>query len=323
MSPLKADTVSFGVGEKKLPQGAKAVTYDLARQVVEDAKPDAQQLNYILRKTLSRYVASAKNPNGPICAGGRGLHVRVKTEDSLRDKLTKRGIKTMYGARNVGDLIGGRIVLRDSSPRHVDAILKALAKAHTQGIINICEIEKWTPRAGKMYKNDRDLGYGTSKGLLELENATGLISSVGPQDSGYPAIHIGIRTKNGFKAEIQIMGVDVEDLKDIEDLGYKIRCGTPIPPIYNPMKEELAAAFEEIDKNGLGTHYMDYVNDSYLNAFNAPPQKYNSRKKAPLLKIPYFLPQELDFTNMLQSMERCKRKAALAEANDKQAKGKK
>ncbi len=325
LSPLKADTVSFGVGEKILPEGAKSVPFDLVKRVVQEAQADAQELTFILKKYLSKYVATSKNPEAPIIEGKRGIHVRVKTENSLRDKLTAREITTMYGAKNVGDVIGGRIVLRNSSPKEVDKILKAISDAHKQGALNIYEIEKWIPKAGKIYADTRDLGYGSSKGLAELEKATGLKSSVAPQDSGYPAIHIGIKTKNGFKAEIQIMGVDVEDLKEIEDLGYKIRCGKPIPTLYNPMRSSLYPAFKVLEENKLEDHYMDYVNDSYLFALNYPIQKYNSRKKAPFLQIPYFLPKELDFTNMAEEMEKCRRSASeiLKEVTGKNVKDKK
>lgn len=313
LSPLTKDTVSFGIGEKHLDKGAKSVTHDLAMRVVDEAQDDAQDLKYILKKILSPYVASAQNPDKPILSGDRGIHVRVKSADSLRDKLTSRSITTLYGAKNVGDIIGGRIVLRSASSKDVDSILKAIAKAHTQGALNIYEIEKWIPKAGKMYAQTRDLGYGTSKGLAELENATGLVSSVAPQESGYPAIHIGIKTKNGFKAEIQIMGVDVEDLKEVEDLCYKIRCGKPIPTIYKSMEKILQPAFEELETKKLEGHYMDYVNDSYLNAFNYPVQNFNTRKKAPFLPIPYFLPQVLDFTNIAREMEKCKYEASVIE----------
>lgn len=319
LSPLSVDTVSFGVGEKHLVKGAKSITYDLAMQVVEEAKPDAQDLKFNLKKILSPFIASAKNPNAPIMPGERGIHVRVKSENSLRDKLTSRNITTMYGAKNVGDAIGGRIVLRSAAPKDVDNVIKAMAKGHKQGIFNIYEIEKWTPKVGKIYTDTRDLGYGTSKGLAELEDATGLKSKVGPQDSGYPAIHVGIKTKKGFKAEIQIMGVDVEELKDIEDLGYKIRCGKPIPDKYNPMNKTLLPAFEEIEAKGLEQDYMNYVNDAYLYALNFPAQKFNTRKKAPFIKIPYYLPQELDFTEMAKEMEKC-RNVALAKSKVKPAK---
>jgi hypothetical protein len=157
-----------------------------------------------------------------------------------------------------------------------------------------------------MYIDSRDLGYGSSKGLAELENATGLISSVAPQDSGYPAIHLGIKTKNGFKAEIQIMGIDVEDLKEVEDLGYKIRCGTPVRTLYKPVEAKLLPAFRELEASNREEDYMKYINDSYLFAFNAPAQKFNSKKKTPFLKIPYYLPQELDFANIAKEMEKCR-----------------
>ncbi len=72
---------------------------------------------------------------------------------------------------------------------------------------------------------------------------------------------------------------------------------------------------------------MDYVNDSYLNAFNYPVQNFKTRKKAPFLPIPYFLPQALDFTNIAREMEKCKHEASIiqqsiSKTNKKAPKGK-
>ena len=304
LSPLRVDTVSFGVGEKKLSKTARTISVDLAKKVVSEAEEDAKELRFVLNKYLKPLVAGQKNPNGAICSGERGISVRIKTEDSLRQKVTPRGIKTKWGVKNVGDVIGARLVLRDGSPQAVDKVLFALAEAAKHGAIRITEIEKFNPKQGKIAVKDiEELGYGSAKGRKVLEDASGIISRVGPQPSGYPAIHITIKTRNGYKAEIQIMDVDVEDLKHVEDLGYKIRCGKGVSEKYKKIEKDILPAFEELEEKGLEDAYMDYVSDSYLTAFSAPAQKYNARKKNKFLQIPYYLPQKLDFNYIAQKMQ--------------------
>lgn len=305
LNTLNADTVSFGVGEKKLDsKKPRTINVDLAKKVIEEAREDAQELKFVLHKYLDPLVATAKNPNNPICAGERGIQVRIKSENSLREKVTPRDIRTKFGVKNVGDLIGARIVLRDSNPKAVDKVLIALAEAAKQGALQITEIEKYNPKNGKIpVENIKELGYGTKAGRLALEKAAGIEASVGPKDSGYPAIHITIKTKHGCKAEIQIMGVDVEDLKHVEDLGYKIRCGKGVCEKYEALEPELLPAFEELEEQELEDAYMQYVSDAYLTAFCAPPQKYNTRKKPKFLQIPYYLPADLDFNHIAKRMQ--------------------
>lgn len=301
---LSADTVSFGIGEKKLSKTARTISVDLAKKVVSEAEEDAKEIRFVLNKYLKPFVASQKNPNAPICPGERGISVRIKTEDSLRQKVTPRGIKTKWGVKNVGDVIGARIVLRDGSQHAVDKILFAIADAIKQGALRITEIEKFNPKQGRIAVKDiGELGYGSIKGRKALEEASGIISRVGPQPSGYPAIHITIKTKNGYKAEIQIMDVDVEDLKHVEDLGYKIRCGKGVCEKYKKIEKDILPAFEELEEKGLEDAYLDYVSDSYLTAFSTPAQKFNAKRKTKFLQIPYYLPQKLDFNYIAQKMQ--------------------
>ncbi|MBP3821038.1 hypothetical protein J6G99_05275 [bacterium] len=306
LSQLSVDTVSFGIGEKQLDKTALTIRNELAKKVVKEAKEDAQELKFILNKFLRPYFSTQKHPNNLIRVTNGEIKTRIKGEDSLRKKVTPRMINTKYGVKNVGDLIGARIVLRDSSAGSVDAVLFSIANAVKQGALRIVEIEKYNPVQGKIpVKNIKKLGYGTNNGLNILENVSGVTSQVGTQKSGYPAIHITVKTKHGYKAEIQIMDENVEDLKHVEDICYKIRCNKGVPSKYKNVEADILPSFNDIKSKGLEDSYMDYVKDSYLTAFRSQAKEFKSKIKPKFLQIPYFLPPKLDFNYIAKKMQEC------------------
>jgi len=101
--------------------------------------------------------------------------------------------------------------------------------------------------------------------------------------TGYPAIHLGIMTPEGYKAELQIMGCNVEALKEIEDIYYKAKCGKHIP-------DELAERFTPLMPKTSVPEVQDlmvkYTRDAYLFERLKADKRFNSRVDTEFLVAP-------------------------------------
>ncbi len=295
---LSADTVSFGGKNKVMQNMTNEVSVNLSRKVHNEAERFGKDLLWVLKKYLKPLTASENAPNNPICAGDKGIKIRIKTANSIREKASARDIFKGDELRQMGDLIGSRIILRDTSRESFDKVIKQLIKAVKQGDLNIIEIEN--------YRMSPEQSYISAKTLNALEKAckSEFFKRTETQiPSGYTALHLGI--KNGkYVGEIQIMGKDVEQLKELEDLPYKIRCGKSLPQVYKSMEKGLKDAINSLDEDKYKI-YMQYVKDSYKFARDLAPSDLKSKKRPEFIPIPYFLPKELDFQHIAEMKEIC------------------
>ncbi len=297
------DTVSFSGGEKILKTKTHEITYDLAKKVYNNANEDLINIKWVLKKYLKPLIATNTTPENPICPEKIGLKYRIKGPESIREKATSRGITRMKDLVLIGDIIGARVILRDAKKNSVEKILKQLSTAVRNGDLKLVEVENHYPVP--------EASYATEKALKAIAKEANLPVITEETKSGYRAIHLTAKTKHGYHAEIQIMGRDVEDLKEIEDICYKIRCKKGVPAKYRLIEEEVKPAIESLSKPNEKL-YMRYINDSYDFAAKLPPRKINSRKKQEYIPIPYFLPKALDFLHLAQMKEVCDKLAKVA-----------
>lgn len=312
-SPLKAldrDTVSFSGGEKVLTKRTKDISIKLARSVNEEVRNDGKQFLLTLRKCLKGVVESDANPNNPIMAGNAGIKGRVKTPDSIIEKALSRDLRTKNELKNMGDTIGYRITLRSGTHEDMDKVFKELEKMVKNGQMKIREIENYRLEDQFSYVSDRTL-----KRVEKTCHEFGTYPKIKTQaiPTGYTAVHVGVELPHGGQiAEIQIMGRDVERVKDLEDFYYKRRCQKHLAPKYAEIEKLIdkeMAKFDALQKQTLDR----YIKDSYLHAREIAPRP--SKKKDSLkdfLPIPYFMPEKLGFANLQTMKDACDNAEKLA-----------
>ena len=193
------------------------------------------------------------------------------------------------------DIVGSRIILEDSNPRYITLVLDALKNAVNDGLLKITSIENNIPDARKLPQGATidDYSYASNEQLEEFAQATGAELDTNITKTGYIAIHINVDLSdemfkaysgvfNGFSGEIQIMGRDVERLKDVEDLCYKLKDNkNAYKSVYEPFKKHFKPLYD-LHKDD----FDEYTYRLYL------AQRANSKKK----RTSFPTPAELGFT---------------------------
>ena len=216
------------------------------------------------------------------------------------------------------DIVGARIVLADSREKAVDKVIDCFTQAVKDNKLTITCIENYRPEP-ELDKHDNPIekyDYASAKALKRLHsacmetypNARKIDES---RPSGYMAIHLNVLLPNGFTGEIQIMGRDVEDLKNIEDLCYKVKSNKAIAKKYAPIKEILESLKNE-NNTTLRNKFTEYTRLAYIEQRRKEPLKPGKKPGAPeFLPIPEkfdFIPAEMDFNNLYKLKQKCDRK---------------
>lgn len=292
--------MTFCASEKFYSNKSEGVTNLLASQVHEDALRTEKKLLYILNKHLGKYIATPNNPEGIIAP--KGIKSRVKSAYSIMEKSGTRHLKNREELKQMGDLIGARIILRRGTKADGDKIINELTKLVNSGELTIIEIENYRPTS--------ELSYTSNSALNKLEDACNkklgsIKRTESSMPSGYMAIHLTFKM-NDYIGEIQIMGCDVEELKELEDFTYKLRNNKSLSKKYAPIEKVLKEAMKRIPPE-YENMYAKYVKDSYLHARIMEPHPINTKTKQAFLPIPYFLPKELDFAEIAKMKEKIDR----------------
>ena len=319
---LEQDTVSFTSTQNKketdikknkvLESNSKIVSTKLCNEIAQEAMQPAKDIHSLLKREFKNLVATDKNPNAPIMPGNSGIKVRVKSPRSIRDKALSTKNLTKDEIKKIGDIIGARIVLRKCQPEDIDQVFKILGQMVTRGVINVKEVENH-----RLTSKD---SYVTQKTLEEFEDTCAkakqypdIISK--PIPSGYTAIHLTVELENGFIGEIQIMGRDMEHVKDVEDFYYKLNCIKNFDPKYKSIEKtmiEKIAQLSTFEKEALDK----YIKDSYAHAREIPPKSSKtSTTTKDFLPWPYFLPEELSYTYLYAKKLECDKAAKKAIEN--------
>lgn len=215
------------------------------------------------------------------------------------------------------DIVGARIVMNESKPEYSNEVIEALKKAVTDGKIKIKSIENNIPEQGKLPidKSVSDYAYASEKQLSSLAKTSGVKLENNTPKSGYMAIHINIdltnpmfgkygEEYNGYGGEIQILGKNVEQLKELEDLCYKLKGNKNIiHTAYAPFKENFLKHYKG-DK--VKKAFEDYTYAAYLHQREILPGK-NSNNFLSIDKAGFtdVLPQYLDFNYLKLLKKQC------------------
>ena len=229
------------------------------------------------------------------------------------------------------DIVGSRIILEDSNPRYIGLIFDALQRAVDDGLLKINSIENNIPDKDKLPEGTtiKDYEYASSEQLEKFAMATGAELETNITKTGYIAIHINVDLSddmfkayggqfNGFSGEIQIMGRDVEQLKDVEDLCYKLKDNkNAYRRVYEPFKKHFAPLYAQHKKD-----FDEYTYKLYLHQ-RAASKKRKSATFPSAQELGYTeaqIPAQLDFNRLAIKKSDCDQDKKQQEIDNKKKK---
>ena len=313
LAPLSRDTVSFSGGKKVINEEDNA--YGINRTTAMVIQSDAKRAYLYLDQKLTNILGDMVRPEsgkGSLSKPIEAINPRIKSIESIIEKSKTRRLESVKEVKEgMTDIIGARIIMADTSREAVDSVIDRFTNAVKNNELKILEIENYRPDP-EIDSNDRlikSYDYASAKNLRELKLACDdkLGTSIRKVDedvpSGYMAIHMLVQLPNGFVGEIQIIGNEVEKLKDIEDICFKIKSGKKIknlPPKVEKMLSPLADRDDEI----LRKEHNIYTREAYIyqreKEINRSPRKKSDNK---FLAIPDFMPEELDFNKIAEALK--------------------
>lgn len=318
LKPLAQDTVSFG--NKKIITAAKNTVVDVSKKKVSDFwdpesanfddiiklcgsfKEPLKKFVWDLRQALKPYVSTEANPYNAIVAGKKGIYGRVKSPYSAAIKANDRKLFDIEQIKTMGDVGAARIVLRTGDQSETAKVFLGLREMLKKGY-KVLEIENYRISPKESYVSQKTLN--SFEAFCKKYNQYVPINSRSLENN-YTAIHISFELPDGKIIELQIMGKDVEHVKEVEDFFYKYRCNKKFDEKYAPIQEIFDRLMPKLDAFQQET-LARYIKDSYANAKQIPPkapkQKTNTVKS--FLPFPYSLPQELSFENLYREMIKC------------------
>lgn len=313
LAPLREDTVSFGVGEKQLKAGAR-LSKQFGMQITSSLEEPFKRFTNKLESAFSTMKATQNHPDRPIYK----IKTRIKSPESIAEKGGAREVNNLTElTEKIQDMIGGRLIMRDTSKESIETVLKKFEEMVLKGELSIVEIEN--------FYGDPKLSYVTTKQLQPLKKAcekmVGHIRVANEEHPmGYNAIHMTVKfqpNKYGETyAEIQIMGSDIAALKDVEDLTYKIRCNKAIQKKYEPLMKYLKPLQE--DNDILKNAFKEYTRNAYLyqrRRKSVSLKELQAQEAPDFLPLPWIIPnRELDFNFLYKKMKECEETAAKAKA---------
>jgi len=252
-------------------------------------EPGTSGYENMYRETVHQNIINKK----PIVA----ITARKKSAESLSEKMGSKKIlskKAVY--EQITDLLGVKILISGNDAEAGNYVVQKLTKAVKAGWIKVVEIEHHKNPLLRGRSNIK-YAYANQSKLDELADtarAKGIKceNSIKDSESGYSAIHMLVELPNGLKGEIQIMGVGVSRLKEIEDMCYKATTNKHLPKKYS----EIETMFSELAKDDkLYAEFMEYTRLAYAHE-RQRPLKENFEEDV-FLTIPrdFSLPEKYDF----------------------------
>lgn len=167
----------------------------------------------------------------------------------------------------VEDGYGARLILDDVSPANMEKLMQHFIESVKRGDIEITEIENYNG-ANKNFlaKNEP---YFTTDQVQELQKVAGGITlREKPKASGYTAVQLKIRPRNGEVMELQIRGNYMDQVANWEHIPYDLRQGKDIARGNNQtgiLTSDIKNAIEKLSDEQYNL-YQKYVYDNYIYA---------------------------------------------------------
>lgn len=318
-SPITQDTVSFGATEKMLTSRSYGISLGVARAVSKSAEPMQVKVRKFLNDTFGDLLVTELNPMNPIYA----IKDRIKTPGSIVEKSATRQLNSKSEVLDfMTDLNGAKIVMRDARKKVVEKILTRLIKPIEKGEIELLEIENKRPIVTRTLKRNKKEQYDYA-GIDLLESLQRLQEDKWAKSDikekrlvrfdmndytkiNYTAIHFLFRLPGENRPfELMLMGKDVNSLKHLDDLLFKILNNKNVDKKYKPLVDIVSKLKESGNKTILDK-FNQYRGEAFLFQRDKEPNTfaYNS-------DFDYFLPLRqnippiYDLNNLNRIMHEC------------------
>ncbi len=328
IKPLEKDTISFcGAGKFNSDNMIYAPSEGICRKVVQNAEPARYYLNLLLDQYIGKLKQPAYEAQNPDKYPVAEYKTAIKSASSIREKIVSKYPDIIKNAdkviapdsidgvkQNVKDIVRARIVLQEGKPSQTKKVLDAIQEAVNDKKIKITSVENYLPDKNNLLLNTEldDYIYAKDPHLANFAKAANAEYIKDNKKSGYMGIHLNIDLSdnlysgkfadfNGYCAEIQILGSDVEQLKDIEDLCYKLKANKKSSnKQYSTFNNYFLKHYNKKYENA----FESYTYDSYITQRVKPLSKKRSSQLPSLEKLGYDnkLPSTLDF-NKLKSVK--------------------
>lgn len=316
LRPLAKDTVSFTSAEKIITETAnksktkifkfwnpdEAKNHKEILDLAQSFEKPLEKFVWDLKRSLKNFLTTEAHPDNIIMPAKRGIKHRVKKPKSIAEKANSRELFNIEQIERMGDVGGARIILRSSNFEDTGKLFTALEDIIKHGH-KIKEVENYRLDPKDSYVTQKTLDK-FEKYCIEHEQHPKVTSQAIP--NGYTAVHMTIELPDKKQIELQIMGRDVENVKEVEDFFYKYRCNKKFDSKYRPIQrifDKYIPTLDTFQKETLNR----YIKDSYVNARHmsarSPKAKFNPDKE--FLPFPYSLPEKLSFSYIWKMMEKC------------------
>lgn len=257
LRPLAKDTVSFTSSPSKGTLNKAFISafdnYDVCKEVEKKAKSAQEYLASILDEAFfDTDINGKKVPKPEFKKTIYSIETRVKTPSSIREKVADRleDLITATPSRsfnpmdteeikaNIKDIVGARIILTNSNSDSNKLIIDKIIELIQAGKLRIEKIENYEPEYDTPEYRYFELDdiERLRKASIKERRTRGIDKMLEynsePKRTGYMALHLDIDLsecgdknlgENGYHGELQIIGYDVEKLKEVEDLCYKLK----------------------------------------------------------------------------------------------------
>ncbi len=262
-----------------------------------------------------------------------GFKIKQDAVENGEDSVVFQGKKD--AAALIDDILGARINLRDSSKKSVKTVLGVLGQMVKDGIFRVTEVESFRPQISSVPEwvvkgYQKDLGiklddkkireitkpeyfnYADGKDFADFVDICrsrypDLNANSGKDlPNGYQAIHVNVLLPDGSKGEIQIMGRDIEEFKDLlEDARYKRLCNKKVE--YEPLNARLAPLADESEKE-LRKGHTEYTRWTYIGERLKAPESFAAKPRQRYLTAPKeILARGLGYNQMVSDARAAKK----------------
>lgn len=303
-APIKKDTVSFKAKEstlKNIGDKSSKISNSAAKQLIKIVEPAHNKFVKFMYEVFGDVMSTPEK---------KGLFTykeRLKSEFSIREKsaslqemLKKDGHEELLRKYNtmkkqdfyleeMKDISGNAFILDDA--RGFQVFTKRLIELIKNRKINVVDLEYY--RIPPINKGRKSISFDSlntnyiGKIASAIDDVKGNIKATPyeqPSPAGYSGLHITVKHEDGNYTEIQVMTRAMWNLKEIENLYYKMKYGKAVNPKYDcaePFWDKLKPVDEYATDKEKKPHavFMEklkqYTKEAYIERLKRP---YEDRK---------------------------------------------
>ncbi len=274
LKAIGAEKISFGA-----KGGMKAAA--LAELVVDRVEDEISENTAVLMLVYKKHIEEAVQQLHEVFPTRHfGKLIYRPKEKSIADKLRVKAFGKNkpislpeQAMVNVGDGIGSRLILSDTSPGGIQTFVDSLSLAIRDGRLWVSEIQNLQGPRGKPYLSDVQIAQlkkafeeSTQKDQYTFQVVSGADAI---RKGGYTSLHLNILHKNGLEGELQVRGAKINVLAEAEHLLYDARQGKEVASShFSPEVAKIRSTYRNLEP-GLMDSYSNYLRDLWIAARRA------------------------------------------------------